>query len=301
MKLDVAVIVVTHNSAAMIDDLLDSLPNAMAGLAWRTVVVDNASTDETPRHVQKHSDVLLIHSENLGYSAGINRGVGAVRAPAYLILNPDVRMDPGSVPPLLAALSNTRDPRVGITAPRIRDESGVVQHSLRRDPTLLRALGLSRSKAARFSEYVQEPRAYAAAHGVDWALGAILAVSRECLDDVGAWDESYFLYSEETDFCLRARARGYLTWFVPSSTAVHVGGGSGQNDWTHTLQILNRVRFYARGHSQPASTAYYALTVLSEATWLARGHRQSRASLRALLKPSTRPPQVGPDHGLIPS
>lgn len=290
MRSEVAIVVVTYNSAEVIEALLDSLPAALGGLPADVVIVDNGSVDETREILSARTDCRVIVAENLGYSSGINTGIAAAeQAPAVLVLNPDVRMAPGSIPPLLEHLVEG----VGITCPRIVSDHGELQLSLRREPTLLRALGLSRARLPALSEYVQDPAAYERPGAVDWALGAVLALSRECSDAVGSWDESYFLYSEETDFCLRARDRGFVTWFVPESCAVHVGGGSGRNDLTHTMQILNRVRLYTRRNGTVRGSLYFALTLLAEATWVLRGHSQSRASIAALLRPASRPPQLG--------
>lgn len=286
----VAIVIVTYNSADVIENLLDSLPAALSGLPADIVVVDNDSVDQTRDILDARPDCRVITSSNLGYSAGINTGVAAAeQAPAVLILNPDVRMDPGSIPPLLERLGDD----VGVTCPRILSDHGELQLSLRRDPTLMRALGLSRARLPALSEYVQDRDAYERSGPVDWALGAVLAISRECIDVVGRWDESFFLYSEETDFCLRARDRGFLTWFVAESSAVHVGGGSGRNDLTHAMQILNRVRLYTRRNGTLRGSCYYALTLLAEATWVLRGHSQSRASIAALVRPARRPPELG--------
>ena len=263
------------------------------------VVVDNDSTDTTRALVAARSDCRLVEAPNDGYAAGINRGARAADdADALLILNPDVRLDPGSVPPLLACLDR---PGVGIAAPRVHEPDGTLHLSLRRTPTLLRATGLSRLGSPALSEHVQEPAAYERPGRVDWALGAILAVSTACAREVGDWDESYFLYSEETDYCLRARDLGWATWYEPAARAVHVGGASGRNDLTHVLQILNRVRLYRRRSGPVAGAAYWALTVLAELSWIARGHHESRASVRALVCPSTRPERLGCRDRLVPA
>jgi N-acetylglucosaminyl-diphospho-decaprenol L-rhamnosyltransferase len=297
--LDVTAVVVTHNSAGMIGDLLDSIPAALGELSGEIVVVDNGSTDATVSVVAERPGVKVVAVGNEGYSAGINRGVGAATDPrsAILVLNPDARLDPGSVQSMHERLLR---PGVGIVAPRIRDDEGRLQLSLRREPTLHRALGLSALGSPRWSEYVQEESAYAVAHQVDWALGAVLLLSRSCYETVGPWDESFFLYSEETDFCLRAAQRGFSTWFEPAAGAVHVGAGSGQTPSTHAMQIVNRVRLYARLHPRPRAAAYYGLTVLSELSWLMRGSRKSRTSLAALLLPSRRPPELNAAATLIP-
>lgn len=299
MQPDVAVIVVTYNSAGVVLDLLDSLPAGLDGLSADVVVVDNSSTDGTAELLDARDDCRVVRAPNHGYAAGINAGVRhAAPAPAVLVLNPDVRLDPGSVRRLLEPLQR---PGVGITAPRVHSEDGSLHLSLRRTPTLARALGLSRTRVPALSEYVHEPRAYERPGPVDWALGAILAIRRDCLDDVGEWDESFFLYSEETDYCLRARDRGWLTWYEPSATAMHIGGASGQNDFTHTLQILNRVRLYRRRSGAAAGLCYYLLTILSEASWAVRGHHQSRTAIRALLRPSTRPAEAHCGDTLVPA
>ena len=296
---DVAVVVVTYNSAAVVGALLDSLPAALDGLAADVVVVDNGSTDDTCAVLAARSDHRLVTAPNAGYAAGINCGLRHARtADAYLVLNPDVRMDPGSVRALVGALAH---PGVGITAPRVRAADGSLDRSLRREPTVLRALGLSRLGLPVLSEHVQEADAYERPGPVAWALGAVLAVSASCAREVGEWDESFFLYSEETDFCLRAADAGWRTWFTPEAGAVHVGGASGRNDLTHTLQILNRVRLYRRRSGAVAGAAYYALTVLAELSWILRGHHESRASVRALLRPSARPAVLAPDRRLVPA
>lgn len=294
-----AVIVVTHNSQHVIAGLLESLPAALAGLRADVVVVDNASTDGTRKLLQDRDDCLLIRSDNVGYSAAINRGIREARpAEAFLILNPDVRLGPNCVSELVTAL---RTPGTGITAPQIRSEGDLLDITLRREPTTLRALGLNWTKLPAFSEYLGRPEDYHSARFVDWAVGAVLLFSPECYRAVGGWDESYFLYSEETDFCLRARDLGYLTRYQPTAVAVHIGGQSGQNGWTHSMQIVNRVRLYRRRHSRAAAWLYFGATVLSELSWLVRGHRQSGQSIRALLLPRYRPEELGCGNSLLPS
>ena len=294
----VAAVVVTFNSAGVVGSLMDSLPAAFAGQAYVAVVVDNGSTDDTVALLMARDDCTLVRAGNRGYAAGINRGVEEVPgADLVLVLNPDVVLQPGSLPPLVHALEQ---PHVGIAVPRVLEPDGALYRSLRREPTLWRALGLTRTRAPRLSEYVSELASYDAEHSVDWALGAVMLVRRSTHDVLGGWDESYFLYGEETDMCLRARDQGILTWYVPSSVVVHVGGGSGRTAEMHAMQILNRVRLYRRRHRLPASFAYWVLAVLSEMSWIARGSSRSRTSVRALLQPSARPPAVGLNHCWLP-
>jgi N-acetylglucosaminyl-diphospho-decaprenol L-rhamnosyltransferase len=295
---DLDVVIVTYGSAAVIGDLLDSLPAALDGLTADVVVVDNGSTDGTVELVEARGDCRLVRSTNVGYAGGINRGVReAVPAEAILFLNPDVRLHAGAVPPLVEAL---REPDTGIVAPQVRSPTGALEPSLRREPTVLRALGLTRTGKPALSEYVDDPREYAEGHPVDWALGAVLLISRKCFDAVGGLDESFFLYSEETDLCLRARDAGWLTRYEPRSVAMHIGGASGRNNKTHAMQIINRVRLFRRRNGAAAAWVYFWLTVASELSWWARGHRQSRHAVTALLRPARRPPELGCSRRLMP-
>jgi GT2 family glycosyltransferase len=291
----VAIVVVTYNSQACVGELLESLVDCGAATI---VVVDNGSSDATVQVVEGFAGVQLFRSTNVGYSGGINRGVREVPdADAYLILNPDLVVRPGLVDALTSALA---DPGVGVVAPLVLDSEGHRQDSLRREPSLLRALGLSWTGIPVLSEYVTGDEEYRTPRDADWALGAAVMFSRACYEAIGEWDESFFLYSEETDFCLRARDAGWRTRLVPEALVVHREGGSGRSDATHVMQIVNRVRLYARRHSKPAGYAYLALNVLSELTWVARGHTQSRASIRGLLRPSTRPSELGCGQSLLP-
>jgi N-acetylglucosaminyl-diphospho-decaprenol L-rhamnosyltransferase len=292
------IIIVTYNSAHVVGDLLDSLPAALDGLTADTVVVDNGSTDGTAALVEARGDCRLVRSPNVGYAGGINRGVReAASAGAILILNPDVRLHVGCVPPLLAALAESD---TGIVVPQVRSAEGTLEYSLRREPTLLRALGLTRTRLPAMSEYITEAERYSRPGVVDWALGAALLMSRACYDALGGWDESYFLYSEETDLSLRARDLGLLTRYQPRSVAVHIGGQSGRSSRTHSMQIVNRVRLYRRRHGPLAAWCYYLLTISSEISWVIRGQSKSRASLAALLRPSLRPSELGCSDRIMP-
>ena len=297
------IVVITHNSASCVGALLDSLPDGLGAVPASVVVVDCASTDGTPELIEARRDdpldVQVVRSANVGYAAGLNRGVQELpHDVAVLVLNPDLHLLPGAVPALVAALDH---PGVGIAAPQVRSPEGDLEFSLRREPTLPRALGLNRTAHPLLSETWGDPAEYHTVQTVDWALGAALLMSRRCYDELGGWDASYFLYSEETDFCLRARDQGWTTRYEPSSVVVHEGGGSGVSDKTHAMKAVNRVRLYRRRHTNVASYAYLALMAASEASWVLRGQSHSRAAVRALLVPSRRPAELDASRSLLPA
>lgn len=297
---DVAAVVVTYNSTRHVAALLDSLPAAFGGLTYSVVVVDNGSTDGTPDLLARRSDCEVVRASNDGYAAGINRAVlASPDASTVLILNPDATLDAYAVPRLLEVLH--RRPGAGIVAPRVREEDGSLSPTLRRGPTLGRVGGLSFTRLAVFAERIEIPGAYETEHEVDWAVGAILLVDRRCFDALEGLDESYFLYSEETDFSLRARDAGWATVYTPRAGAMHVGGGSGESAITHTMQMLNRVRLYRRRTGDLRAWIYLGLTVVVETRRAVLGQRASWTTVRALLRPALRPPELRANSTFLPS
>lgn len=298
VNVDVAAVVVTYNSEDHVQALLDSVPAALGHLSGSLVVVDNGSTDGTLEILAARDDCIVVRSTNDGYAAGMNRAVGASpTARSILILNPDATLDPESVPRMLAVLEK---PGVGIVSPRVREADGELSPTLRRAPTLARVGGLSFTGWARFTERIEDPREYETEHDVDWAVGAILLVDSEVYSSLGGMDESYFLYSEETDLSLRARDAGWSTRYTPDAGAVHVGGGSGESSTTHVMKILNRIRIYRRRSGPVRGWLYFWASVLIELRRAILGRGRSWAAIRALLQPSTRPAVLGLSDRLVP-
>jgi GT2 family glycosyltransferase len=298
---EIVVVVVTHNSAGLIADLVASMPAGMDGLPWRLVVVDNASQDGTVDAVREAApDAIVVPlTRNTGYAAGINAGV-AETGPgrALLVLNPDVRLSPGCVPALLAGLAS---PGVGVAVPRLLDGEGVLVPSMRREPTLLRAVGdavVGAERAGRFAmlgEVVTDAAEYDRAQPTDWAEGSTQLIDAECWRRCGPWDESFFLYSEETDFYLRVRDRGFTTRYVPTATAVHLGGESTASPTLWSLLVANRVKLFSDRNGRVRSLVYWAALLVREVSRAALGRRTSRRAVRTLLSPTLMRAPRGPE------
>jgi N-acetylglucosaminyl-diphospho-decaprenol L-rhamnosyltransferase len=293
----VAVVVVTYNSAAVLTDLLHSLDDGMKGVRWRLAIADNASADDSvdiARRMIPHCKITQMGC-NAGYAAAFNAALrDAEPYDAVLILNPDVRLRPGVVRALFDHLGGKSPERVGVAVPRIVDDNGHVALSLRREPTIRRALGeaLMGQRAGRFPELgetVVDRDAYARDATVDWATGAVMLISRECRQACGPWDERFFLYSEETEFALRARDRGLLTKFVADAEVVHLGGESRVSPALWSLLSVNRVRLYRMRHSPLATAMFWAAVFLREVSRAALGHARSRRAAAALLRPGRSP------------
>jgi GT2 family glycosyltransferase len=317
----VAAVIVTYHSAEVIGDCLRSLADQtgradQTGQADRAdragsgsgvrleavVVADNNSTDKTLDIVRDAGDVLPLRvvelGRNAGYSAAVNAGTDVLdlsRLDAVLVLNPDCRLRPGALRVLADALF--RDgrpiPGRGIAVPRLLNPDGSLQPSLRRAPSVARALtesllGNLAGRTGPLCEFITDPRAYERAGPVAWATGAAMLVSVPAMREIGPWDESFLLYSEETEYSLRASDRGYSTWYEPASVFEHIGGDSGTNPVLAKLLTVNRVVLFRRRHNWLHSAAYFAAVATGEGLRAVAGRRTSRASVVALFRPSRR-------------
>lgn len=284
----IAICVVTYNSAPLIKDLVASLAEGSAGTEWCLVFADNASRDGTIAEIKRCAPeaTLVETGGNLGYSAGINAAVKAAgKQDAYLILNSDVRLTPGC----LATLYETLSDEVGVAVPRLDDAKGMLIWSMRREPTVLRAwadalVGAERvGKWPAFGEMITDERAYESGCNTDWAEGSTQLVSAACWEACGPWDESFFLYSEEADFDLRARDHGFAIRYEPAALAIHLEGGSGSSVRQWSLLVVNRVRLFNRRHGRFTTLLFWLALVVREASRAAIGVGSSRVALRDLL------------------
>jgi len=294
----VAVVVVTYQSRRLVGDFIGSLEAGLAGLgAWRLIVADNNSADGTVEEVARLSPTAtLVRLEaNRGYAAGVNAGIKVAGAfDAVLVANPDIRLEPGAVARMVETMIETD---AGVVVPRLVDEQRRLLPTLRREPTLARVAGEAvlgggrAGRTPRWGEVVADPAAYERRTVADWATGALMLISSTCASTVGAWDESFFLYSEETDYCLRARNAGCPLVYEPEAVAVHLGGESGVSPKLYALLTVNRSRLYRRMHGAVPSAAFWSTLLLGEAVRAAAGRSTSRAAVRALLSPATADPR----------
>lgn len=287
---DVAVVVVTYNSARYLPCLLDDLRRDAHEMALRLIVVDNDSCDDSADIVAAEEDIILIRSDgNLGFGAGINQARPRLGpCSAVLILNPDLRVRERAIERMVASL---KKPGVGAVVPlNVTGEDDAIDPTLRREPSITRALGDAIVGGRRFrgrppglSETELRTESYTRDHAVDWATGSAMLIRADVEQSVGDWIEEFFMYSEEIDYCRRIRERGYLIWFEPAAVVEHAGGGggSGRSTALSTLETVNRIRYVEGCHSRTYATVFRAVILL--ATVMRSHRRPHRESLRFLL------------------
>lgn len=250
------VVVVSFRSRDLLRACLSSLRAHPAKKGARVWVVDNASRDGTVETVRSEfPDVELIGSEtNLGFAAANNLAIRRGSASYVLALNPDTRVTPGALDHMLELMES--NPSIGIAGCRLELEDGTFDHAARRAfPTPLGALGhftgIGRhdGAAASLSQY----RAPAVDRGsVDAVNGAFMLMRRKALDEVGLFDECYWMYMEDLDLCYRFKQAGWTTWFEPDVTVVHIKGGTSGRFRSSRLNYAfhyGMLRFYRKHYA----------------------------------------------------
>jgi N-acetylglucosaminyl-diphospho-decaprenol L-rhamnosyltransferase len=248
---DVSVVVVTYNALPWIERCLESVR------AHETIVVDHGSTDGTLELVRRRfPQARLIEEGNTGLGAGSNTGMRVASGDYFLLLNSDAWAVGDAVDRLVAFAEE--HPEAAIVGPKLLNADGSLQRSVRGFPTIwrltteyffLRKLGprtqaLNAFYASRFRhDEVRE---------AEFLMGACLLVRREAADTVGLFDEDFFMFSEETDWCYRFRQAGWKVLFFPGAEFVHVGGASTSQNWgpMYREQLRGHLRFLAK-HQGP--------------------------------------------------
>ncbi|MGQ0779031.1 MAG: glycosyltransferase family 2 protein [Pseudonocardiales bacterium] len=293
----VAVVVVTYNSAEVLQDCLLSMVDGFRGVHLAQVLVaDNASADGSMTIAEAMTGLpvrVVQLGRNAGYAAAINaavRELDCATLDAVLVLNPDTRLAPGAVSVLAGAL---RMPRRGIAVPRLVNPDGSLQPSLRRPPTVTRALVeavVGGHRSGRFGELITDPAHYRRPGPAVWATGAAMLISTAAISDIGPWDESFLLYGEEVEYALRAADRGWVLWYEPDAIVEHICGefGTNMNPMLAALLTVNRVRLFRKRHGALPGMAYFAVTALGAIVRAMAGRQAARAAAGALLRPSRR-------------
>ena len=229
------------------------------------VVVDNASGDSIGQRLAAEVPAasLLVETENRGYGAACNRGARETSRPLLLFLNSDAVVQSGAVASLVAAIDS--DPRAAAVGPRLENPDGTEQPSILRLPTLWRIFcessGLAYLSGGRgpFRGHSATRESHSTAREVEAVKGAALLVRRSAFELAGGFDETFFLYAEETDLMARWRRLGWRLLFEPSARVVHRGGASGGDALFGQLHE-GLVRYVAR--HQGAAAARLARTLL---------------------------------------
>lgn len=237
---DWTVITVTFNSRRDLDHYVAGPRFEKA----RWIVVDNASTDGSADAARAAGADVIVLDRNRGFATANNRGLAVAATPWVLFANPDVDVVEGDLPALARACSATG----GLVAPQLLNDDRSVQRNGRGLPFLVDKFGHRgvRLPGARTTEYL--PETWHAPTFVAWAIGAAVAGSRALVDELGGWDESFFLYYEDHDLGLRAWRHGIPVVVDPRVTWVHgwqrATMSASLTPWRR--EVASAIRFFRR-------------------------------------------------------
>lgn len=271
--LDLSIVILSWNVRDLLRQCLASVFAHQSPLAAEVIVVDNASSDDSPAMVRAEFPQvkLIVNAVNRGYTGGNNDGIAAAAGRYVLILNPDTQV----VGDALATLVNYADahPEAGVIGPQLVNPDGTIQSSRRRFPTLTTALFEStwlQAWAPRHvrSDYYVHDRPDTETQPVDWVVGACLLVRREVIDQVGVLDEGFFMYSEELDWCRRIKQAGWQVVYLPPAQVIHYVGKSSEQVATqrHIYFQTSKVRYFRKHHGARAA-GFLRLSLLALYVW----------------------------------
>ena len=254
MSPTLSVIVVNYNAGSLLRDCVDSLLSCPVDI--EVIVVDNASNDSSLEGLQNLPGVAVIRNPtNGGFASACNIGVNASTAPFILFLNPDCYFESDALSPLLVALQSGE--RIGMVGGLLLNRDGTEQAGGRRAvPTpwrsFVRAFGLHRF-ADRWPKlfydfYLHKQALPSDSIEVEAISGACMLVKRTAMDDVGLWDEAYFLHCEDLDWCMRFRQNGWKILFVPTSRIGHALGACSKSRrvFVEWHKHKGMIRFYRK-------------------------------------------------------
>ncbi len=289
----------------IVDERASSVVRHPSSLIREIIVIDNASADGSAEMVAaEFPEVQLIaNPDNRGFTRGNNQGLALARGRYVFFLNPDTEVVGDALATMIANLD--AHPEVGALGPELRYGDGSRQSSRRRFPTLMTALfestplawhwpsnpwarryRMEQGLGVREQESgVRSQESGGRGQEVDWLVGAALMVRREALEQIGDFDEGYFMYSEELDWCRRAKDAGWRIVYLPAAQIIHYEGKSSEQVVAarHIRFNTSKVRYFRKFHGPlAAGILRFALLGMFGVEWLLEAGKWLLGSKRSL-------------------
>lgn len=226
-RVDVSIIIVHTFEKRLLRQTLKSIRRAAPKVSFEVIVVDNnpAAGFQTVLETEFPEARYLVNPRNLGFGGAMNVGIREAQGRYIFIFNPDIIVQPNSLEELVRFMDSNSD--IGMVGPQLLDPSGEIQYSCYRLPTYLmpvyRRTPLGKLPFGRkaVENYLMVHDNHTETMNVDSLIGAALFTRREALEDVGLFDERFFLYYEDNDLCRRFWEKGYRVVYHPGARMVH--------------------------------------------------------------------------------
>ncbi len=242
MPNSVSIVIVNYNSGIYLKQTVDSILENATGFEYEIIVVDNNSSDKSADLTYpEHPVNIILNNSNEGFGKANNIGVAAATMDYILILNNDTLMLRDTVPPLLKILNS--DEKYGVAAPLIMNPDRSLQPSYGIDLTITSEFVqkffydrlLTKRHARREKPYTLEP---------DWVTGACFLIKKSLYQEIGGFDENYFIYVEDADLCRRIRNLGYKIVFTSEAEVIHFKGKSTSACLSFIAPIIKESQLY---------------------------------------------------------
>jgi GT2 family glycosyltransferase len=247
--LSVDVVIVNWNAGPLLQQSVAPLrEGTAAAICVNVFVVDNGSHDGSEAAIAaQYPDVRIIHNGvNRGFASACNQGAACGAAEYILFLNPDAQLQVEDLAGMLKLMSGRGHENTAVLGPQIRNALGTVERTCARSPNcrhfVLRALGLHRLLPPIVADFTMREFDHASSRSVDQVIGACFLTRRKDFQALGGFDERFFVYFEEVDYCRRVAASGRKVYFWSGARVAHVGGGTTRRVKSFRLYLSLRSR-----------------------------------------------------------
>ena len=274
--MDLSFCIITLNARDYLRACLESIRKYSPALSYEIIVADNASTDSTVEMLARdYPQVRVIRNpQNLGFSKPVNQMLAVAQGDFFVLLNPDTLLVEDVFTPLVAYLR--AHPEVGIAIPKVVNADGSLQVQSRRGEArpaevfgYFFRLGKLFPRSRKLNGYLQSWLPENEIAEVKAVSGSCMFIRRETWQQVGGFDEQFFAYQEDSDYCLRARQAGWKVMYVPLAKIIHFGGQGGSSaqpvqslyQWHRSYYLYYRKHF-AKDYFFLFNWFYYGMMAL---------------------------------------
>jgi GT2 family glycosyltransferase len=263
---DISFIIVNWNTRDILIDCLNSIYKTVSDIDLEIYVVDNNSTDGSQEAVKKKfpSVKLIENRTNTGFAHANNQVLSIMHGRFAVLLNSDAILKENAIKTLMTFMNNS--PRAGIAGVQLLNRDGSRQNSIDNFPSPVTEIFNKSILRLFFSDkYPNKNRSYQNPIDVDSVIGACMMVRKEAIDEVGAFDEDYFFFLEETDWCYRMHKKGWKVFHVPDARVLHLSGHSKKKEpWRPQIEYCRSLYKYFKKNKSAAS--YLIIRILKPCT-----------------------------------
>jgi hypothetical protein len=233
-----SICIVNLNAGKHLGPCLSSLKDTLGDMSFETIVVDNHSRDGSNRYIQSNfpETKLIENKRNEGYTRAMNQAMDYASGEFVIFLNPDSTCEPDALKKLIYFMET--DSSIGICGPKVLNDDGTFQKSCRRGIPRPQAvfsyfLGLSNKypNNINFTGYHLNHLDENEVNEVEAVSGSCSVIRKDVIEEIGLLDERFFAYQEDSDYCFRAKDKGWKIFYYPESIIYHIGGVGGANSF----------------------------------------------------------------------